>query len=187
MAPRSSSLEAGSSQPRKLRARLLRCLLDALFPASVRQPRRSRGFFTRGGRCRNGNATAQRAANSSNSIIAATHRGQEGPVMVTAYCPRHGPSSYPCGNDGSSSLEYTPATPPNSPTPDMPPEFLLRGMITAHRGAPHFSMTAGSSSAIAPATPPPPPPPALSTAGLRSSTACGDHSSEEEFRRRVFR
>ena len=121
MAPHSSSFEAGSSLPRNLRACLLRCLLDALLQAPVCQPRRSRGFFTRGGRRRNGNATAQRAANNSNSIIAATHRGQEGPVMVTAYCPRHGPSSYPCNDDGSASPKYTPATPSNSPTPTTPP------------------------------------------------------------------
>ena len=121
MAPRSSSFEAGSSLPRNLCARLLRCLLDALLQAPVCQPRRSRGFFTRGGRCRNGNATAQRAANNSNSSTDATHRGQEAPVMVTAYCPRHGPSSYPCDDDGSASPKYTPATPSNSPTPTTPP------------------------------------------------------------------
>ena len=121
MAPRSSSFEAGSSLPRNLHARLLRRLLDAHLQAPVRHPRRSRGFFAHGGRCRNGNATAQRAANNSNSSTDATHRGQEAPVMVTAYCPRHGPSSYPCNDDGSVSPKYTPATPSNSPTPTTPP------------------------------------------------------------------
>ncbi|KAG2550995.1 hypothetical protein PVAP13_9KG366101 [Panicum virgatum] len=71
----------------------------------------------------------------------------------------HGRSSYPCGDDGSSSPEYTSATPPNSQTLVTPPELLLRGMIAARRGAP-FSMIAGSSSSIVPATPSPPPPPA---------------------------
>ncbi|KAG2622262.1 hypothetical protein PVAP13_3NG273425 [Panicum virgatum] len=94
--------------------------------------------------------------------------------MVMAFCPRHGQSSYPCGNDGSTSPEYTPAMPPNSPTPAAPPEFLLRGMFAARRGAPRFSMIAGSSNNNAPATPPPPPPPAPSTAGRPTATAAAN-------------
>ena len=122
MAPRSSSFEAGSSLPRNLRARLLRRMLDALFRTPLQHPRRGRGFYNRGGRRHSGNAAAWRAANSINSSTNANHRGnsvvlQGGPVMVTAFCSRHGRSIYPCGNDGSSSPEYTPAAPPTSPTP----------------------------------------------------------------------
>ena len=91
--------------------------------------------------------------------------------MVTAFCPRHGWSTNACGDDGSSSPEYTPATPPNSPTSATPPEFLLRGIMAARCGAPHFSMTAGSSSSMAPTTPPPPPPPASSIAGHPTTAA----------------
>jgi hypothetical protein len=47
------------------------------------------------------------------------------------------------------SLEYTPATPLYSPTPAVPPEFLLRGTIAARRGAPPFYMIAGESSSMA--------------------------------------
>ena len=57
--------------------------------------------------------------------------------MVTAFCPRHGWSTNACGDDGSSSPEYTPATPPNSPTPATP-----------------INMIVGSSSNMAPATSP---------------------------------
>ena len=147
MAPRSSSFEAGSSLPRNLCARLLRHMLDALLRTPLHHPRRGRGSFNRGGRCRSGNAAAWRAANSGNSSTNANHRGnsvmpQGGPVMVTAYCPCHGRSLYPCGDDGSSSPEYTPVTPPNSPTPATPPELLLQGIIAARRDAPFFSMTA---------------------------------------------
>ena len=122
-------------------------------------------------------------ADNDNSSTDANHRGvsvmphghpQEGPVMVTAYCPRHGRSSYPCGDDGSSSPEYTRATPPNSPTPATSPELLLRGLIDARHGAPFFNMTAGNSSSIALATPPPPPPPASSTAGRPTATAAAN-------------
>jgi len=149
MAPRSSYFEAGSSLPRNLRARLLRRMLDALLQTPLQHPRRGRGFYNRGGRHRSGNAAAWRAANSSNSSTNANHRGNSmvlhgEPVMVITFYPRHGRSIYPCGNDGSSLPEYTPATPPTSPPPAPPPELLLRGMIAARRDAPFFSMTTGS-------------------------------------------
>ena len=130
MAPRSSSFEAGSSLPRNLCARLLRHMLDALLRTPLHHPRRGRGSFNRGGRRRSGNAATWRAANNSNSSTNANHRGnsvvlQGGPVNVTAFYPRHGRSIYPCGNYGSSSPEYTSATPPTSPTPAPLPELLL--------------------------------------------------------------
>ena len=91
--------------------------------------------------------------------------------MVTAFCPCHGRSIYPCGNDGSSS-ESTPATLPTFPTPAPPPELLLRGTIAARRDAPFFSMTTGSSSSrLPPATLLPLPQPANLTAGRPTATA----------------
>jgi len=176
MAPRSSSFDAASSLPRHLRARLLRRMVDALLRTPLHHPRRGRGSYTRRGGRRSGNAVAGRAAHSNNSSINAHQRGnsevqQGGPVMVTAFCPRHGRSIYPCGNDGSSS-ESTPATPPTSPIPAPPPELLLRGTIAARRDAPYFSMTTGSSSSRLPtATPPPLPQPANATAGRPTATA----------------
>ena len=176
MAPRSSSFDAASSLPRHLRARLLRRMVDALLRTPLHHPRRGRGSYTRRGGRRSGNAVAGRAAHSHNSSTNAHQRGnsvvlQGGPVMVTAFCPRHGRSIYPCGNDGSSS-ESTPATPPTSPTPAPPPDLLLRGTIAARRDAPYFSMTTGSSSSRLPtATPPPLPQPANATAGRLTATA----------------
>ena len=95
MAPRSSFFEPGSSLPRNLRARLLRRILDTLLQTPLHHPRRGKGSFNRGGRRRSGNAAAWRAANIGNSSTNANHRGnlvmpQGGPVMVAAYCPRHG-------------------------------------------------------------------------------------------------
>uniref|UniRef100_J3LW30 Uncharacterized protein n=1 Tax=Oryza brachyantha TaxID=4533 RepID=J3LW30_ORYBR len=57
----------------------------------------------------------------------------------------------------SPSPDYSPSTPPHSPTPVNPPEFLLRGTIAACRGAPPFYMAAGgsNSSVLAPPSPPP--------------------------------
>ena len=178
MAPRSSSFDAASSLPRHLRARLLRRMVDALLRTPLHHPRRGRGSYTRRGGRRSGNAVAGRGAHahSHNSSTNAHQRGnseiqQGGPVMVTAFCPRHGRSIYPCGNDGSSS-ESTPATPPTSPTPAPPPDLLLRGTIAARRDAPYFSMTTGSSSSRLPtATPPPLPQPANATAGRPTATA----------------
>ena len=162
MAPRSSSFDAASSLPRHLRARLLRRMVDALLRTPLHHPRRGRGSYTRRGGRRSGNAVAGRGAHahSHNSSTNAHQRGnseiqQGGPVMVTAFCPRHGRSIYPCGNDGSSS-ESTPATPPTSPTPAPPPDLLLRGTIAARRDAPYFSMTTGSSSSRLPTATPPP-------------------------------
>ncbi|KAG2641018.1 hypothetical protein PVAP13_2KG139316 [Panicum virgatum] len=97
---------------------------------------------------------------------------QEGPIMVTTFCPCHGRSSYPFGGDGSSSLEYTPATPLNSLA--TPLELLLRGMIAARCGALFFSMTSGSSSSIASATPPPLPPLASSTVSCPTATTAAN-------------
>ena len=176
MAPRSSSFDAASSLPRHLRARLLRRMLDTLLRTPLHHPRRGRGSYTRRGGCRSGNAVAGRAAHSNNSSTNAHQRGnsvvlQGGPVMVTAFCPRHGRSIYPCGNDGSSS-ESTPATLPTFPTPAPPPELLLRGTIAARRDAPFFSMmTRSSSSRLPPATLPPLPQPANLTAGRPTATA----------------
>ena len=191
MAPRSSSFDAASSLPRHLRARLLRRMLDTLLRTPLHHPRRGRGSYTRRGGRRSGNAVAGRAAHSNNSSTNAHQRGnsevqQGGPVMVTAFCPHHGRSIYPCGNDGSSS-ESTPATPPTSPTPAPPPDLLLRGTIAARRDAPYFSMTTGSSSSRLPtATPPPLPQPANATAGRPTAAAAAATNTRPAYHHRII-
>ncbi|KAG2582785.1 hypothetical protein PVAP13_6KG172206 [Panicum virgatum] len=106
---------------------------------------------------------------------------KEGPVMVMAFCPCHGWSTYACRDASRSSPEYTLATPPNSPISATPPDFLFRGTISARRRAPPFYMAAGSSSSMALVTLPgftepelayPPPPPLASwTPGRPTATA----------------
>ena len=155
------SLDAGSSLPRNICARYLRRLmcqqLVELLRAPVHRPRRGRGrgpcfppsgFFSHGGGCYDINAAARRTARteSSDSSTFATHCGtpempngqpQEGPVMVTVFCPHHGWSTYAYRDASPPSREYILATPPNSPTPATP-----------------INMIVGSSSNMAPATSP---------------------------------
>jgi hypothetical protein len=86
-------LNAGSSLPRNLRARVLRHLLhqqvDALLRALVRRPRhgRSRAGYARRGSRRNDGAAAPRATSNDSSMLAARC---EPPVMpdncTTPFC-----------------------------------------------------------------------------------------------------
>jgi hypothetical protein len=119
---------------------------------------------------------------------------QEMPPVVTAFCHNHGGWANFARRDEDSSSEeldsprrepspgYTPATPPRTSSaapPVAPPEFLLRGIIAAHRGAPPFYLSAGegSNSTVMAAPPgfaepelaPPPPPPVPMFPGCQCS------------------
>ena len=155
------SLVDGSSLPRNIRARylhrLMRQQLVELLRALVGRPRRGRGcshhfpsfgFLSRGGGRCDINAAARRTTRTKSwdSSTFATHCGtpempngqpQEGPVMVTVFCPHHGWSTYAYRDASPPSREYMLATPPNSPTPATP-----------------INMAVGSSNNMAAATPP---------------------------------
>jgi hypothetical protein len=119
--------------------------------------------------------------------------------VVTAFCHDHGGWANFARRDEDSSSEeldsprrepspgYTPATPPRTSSaapPVAPPEFLLRGIIAAHRGAPPFYLSAGegSNSTVMAAPPgfaepelaPPPPPPMPMFPGRPTATAAAN-------------
>ena len=140
------SKDARSYHPRAHHLRrLLHQQLDALLRAPVRRPHYGRGYaphatpfgyYSRGGRRHVGSTAARRFARAESSGSSSAigtlqvpppmvvHRQpQEGQHMVSAFCPHHGWSFYPCSGAGSSAprreatLEYTPWTPPYTPTP----------------------------------------------------------------------